>query len=231
MLNKPTDFDKVKAYGEFEPLELGGHIMEVKSVTFTKSSTGRDMLQIYLDTAADDSQPHYFSEQYKHDIRSDSTKKWGCIVYQLVYDLDGMTNRGFKTFITSVEESNPGFQTSWGPQFEACFRNKRVCGVVGEEDYINKHGEIKTARKVMSFRSLQTLKEGKVKIPTHKTLDKPTISGYSVPSSAGANMQIPASSYGQQVPTSAPPTFHDLYPASAAPNSNFEQIYDDDLPF
>ena len=37
---KPNDFDNTLAYGEFTPLELGGHICKIMSVEERTSSTG-----------------------------------------------------------------------------------------------------------------------------------------------------------------------------------------------
>ena len=90
-MHKPNNYDNTQAAGDFVPLELGGHIMVIKKVEETTSKTGKDMLKISLDTAPEDKQPGYYAEQFRKDIRPE--KKWGCIVYQLVYDNEGNTNR------------------------------------------------------------------------------------------------------------------------------------------
>ena len=51
MLNKPNDFDTVQGYGEFKPLEIGGHVMKIMNVEVVMSSTNKEMLKISLDTA------------------------------------------------------------------------------------------------------------------------------------------------------------------------------------
>lgn len=165
---KPNDYDRVSAYGDFTPLELGGHICQIMSVEETESSTGKDMLIISLDTAPQDKQPGYYMEQWKNDDRPD--KKWGCRVFQLVMDKDGNTNRGLKTFITSVEKSNPGFQVQWGDGFSACFKNRMVGGVFGREQYQNSHGDLKWSTKCVQFRSVEAVQKG-VDVPEDRYLN------------------------------------------------------------
>lgn len=163
---KPSNYDKVQEYGEFKPLELGGHICRIMSVEETKSSTGKDMLKIFLDIAEGE-QANYYAEQYKADSRAD--KKWGCIVYQLTEDKDGNTNRGLKTFITSVEKSNKGFTVAWGDNFTTCLKGKVIGGVFGREQYQNSKGELKFTTKCVSFRSADTVRAG-VDVPADKLL-------------------------------------------------------------
>lgn len=164
---KPRDYDQTAAYGEYKPLELGGHICKIMSVEETTSSTKKPMLIISLDTAPQDKQPGYYTEQWKSDDRPN--KKWGCRVFQLVYDEDEHTNRGFKTFITSVEKSNPGFQVQWGDGFAACFKGRLIGGVFGREQYLNANGEAKWSTKCMFFRSVESIQEG-VEVPKDKYL-------------------------------------------------------------
>lgn len=231
MLNKPAYYEAAQAYGEFTPIALGGHIMRIMGVEVVTSSTGKEMLKISLDTASDDSQPAYFAAKYRADTRPD--KKWGCVMYQLVYDEQGATNRGFKTFVTSVEESNPGFKVAWGAAFESCLKDKRVGAIFREEEYEKTDGTIGKSTKPFAFRSVATIKEG-VEIPEPKLLNKPTGGG------------MPASSYGNggyKPRQTASPSVADVVgnnpffpPAAESPAQpqqfGFEAVgYDDDLPF
>lgn len=166
---KPNDFDAVTAYGEFTPLELGGHICKIMDVEERTSSTGKPMVVISLDTAPQDKQPGYYADQYRNDTRPE--RKWGCNVYQLIYDTDGRTNRGFKTFITSVEKSNPGFQVQWGDGFAACFKGRLIGGVFGREEYEKNDGTTAWATKCVGFRSLEAIRKG-VDVPKDRPLKR-----------------------------------------------------------
>jgi hypothetical protein len=187
-MQKPNDYDNVQPYGEFTPLKLGGHICKIMQVKETKSKAGRDMLEISLDIAEGD-QKDYFANLYKADTREN--KKWGCVVYQLTQDNNGGTSRGLKTFLTSVENSNPGFKIVWGDKFAACFKGKLIGGVFGREQYLNSNGEKKFATKCVQFRSVESIRAG-VEVPEDKLLpDTSYPSGYT-PSPVGDGfMNIP----------------------------------------
>lgn len=165
-MQKPNDYDSVQVYGDFVPLKLGGHICKIMQVIETTSRSGKDMLEISLDIAEGE-QKDYFAQQYKTDTRQN--KKWGCVVYQSVEDRDGGTSKGFKTFITSVENSNPGFKPAWGNNFAGCFKGKLIGGVFGREQYLNASNEKKFFTKCVQFRSVESIRAG-VEVPADKLL-------------------------------------------------------------
>ena len=169
-MQQPKDFNYVQAYAGFTTLEAGGHICKIMNVEETKSKAGREMIVISLDTDKTDSQPNYFTDQYKSNTKPD--KKWSnnAIVRQLVLDTEGNTNRGFKTFIEMVEQSNPGFKVQWGNNFAACFKSKLVGGLFGKEEYLNNYGESKFAVKFQAFRTVEQIKQG-VDVPKDKLLN------------------------------------------------------------
>ncbi|QHQ61368.1 hypothetical protein Ana3638_11775 [Anaerocolumna sedimenticola] len=190
-MQKPNDYDNVQAYGEFTPLKLGGHICKIMQVKETKSAKGKNMLEISLDIAEGD-QKDYFAQQYKTDTREN--KKWGCTVYQLINDANGNTGRGFKSFITAAENSNPGFKVTWGDKFASCFKGKLIGGVFGREQYLNNQQEKKFATKCMQFRSVEVIRNG-VDTPEDKLLPESQDNGYGpgyTPSAVGDGfMNIP----------------------------------------
>jgi hypothetical protein len=165
-MQKPNGYETAATYGNFTPLELGGHVCKVMSVEETKSSKGKDMLKISLDIA-EGPQKGYYADQFRNSTFEN--KKWGCIVYQLVNDNDGNTNKGLKTFLTSVEESNLGFKTVWGDTFCQSLKGKLVGGIFGREQYENRDGDLKWSTKCSQFRSVETIKKG-VEIPKDKLL-------------------------------------------------------------
>ena len=73
-MKKPNNYENTQASGEFTPIELGGHIMEIKEVLEMQSSTGKDMIKVSFDFAKGDSQAGYFAKQFADDIRPE--KKW-----------------------------------------------------------------------------------------------------------------------------------------------------------
>ncbi len=165
-MQKPHDFETAQGYTDFEALELGGHICRIMSVEERKSAAGKDMIAVSLDIA-EGKQANYYSNQYKNNTKAD--KKWGCIVYQLVLDAEGNTNKGFKTFIDAVEKSNAGFVTQWGANFGDQFKGKLIGGVFGREQYRNANQELKFATKCMSFKTVEQIRKG-VPVPKDKLL-------------------------------------------------------------
>ena len=50
---------------------------------------------------------------------------------------------------------------------------KNVMAVFGEEEYLDKEGNVKIGTKLVEFRSLEAFKEGKIKVPELKKLQSP----------------------------------------------------------
>ncbi len=168
-MNKPNNYDKAPIGSSFEPIELGGHILVIKDVQETTSKSGKEMIVVRFDFAQGDKQPGYFTEQFANDIRPD--KKWpnAGTAYILTEDSDGNCSRNFKTFTTSVEKSNRGFEIQWGDKFAGCFKNKFVGGVFGvvEEEY---GGKVHSTHKLRWFRSANNALDEAA--PKEKLLDK-----------------------------------------------------------
>lgn len=157
-MEKPNNYENTQIQGEFTPIELGGHIMEIKEVLEMKSRTGKNMLKVSFDFASQDVQPEYFLNQFRDDIRPE--KKWpnAGTVYIVTEDQEGNCSKSFKTFTTSVEKSNPGFSVQWGANFAPCFKGKLVGGVFGVvHDYYN--NKCIKKRQLRWFRSVDGVKE------------------------------------------------------------------------
>lgn len=159
-MNKPANYDNTPV-GGYQPPELGGHRMIIRQVVEMKSKTGKDMIMVQFDFAEDDVQPWYFSMQYRDDARTD--KKWPnqATQYILSQDENGRCSRSFKTFVSCVESSNPGFVVQWGDTFCQCLKSRKIGGVFGEQmDYYN--GGEKKKRVLRWFCSLDKVAEASI---------------------------------------------------------------------
>jgi len=156
--NKPAGYDEVQAGGDFTPIELGGHKLVIKKIEDVSNGVV-SYLKVMYDTAPDDIQPNYFAEQYKNDTRD--TKKWGGVINIFPTDRDGRTSKKFKQFCISIERSNNS-QIEWGAKFEQSIVGKVVGGVFGEEEYLDTANNVKTARKLFWFRSVDGIQDAKV---------------------------------------------------------------------
>lgn len=173
---KPADFDQVQAFGEFIPLELGGHILTIIGVR-VEETNGKTRVVVGFDTHTTDKQPKYYDAQYKRDTRAD--KKWGGTKIEWPFKNDGGTNPFFKKFTDSIAASNKNFKLEWDEQegvnkkFEASFKGMLVGGVFGREEYLL-NGQVKNSIKCVEFRSVEAIKAG-VEIPKDKLIDGSSI--------------------------------------------------------
>lgn len=173
-MNKPNGYDEVKAAGEWEAPKTGGHYMVVKKVEERKSSSGKDMIVVFFDFAAKDSQPMYFTNEYQNDMREERKWPYAGTSYIMVNDYkdDSKTSKNFKTFITCIEKSNKGFETSWGGnEWGAQFAGKAIGGVFGrvESEY---NGQTSLRSQLRWFCSIDAVATAKV--PEDKLLPTKT---------------------------------------------------------
>ena len=102
-------------------------------------------------------------------------KHWACLSWKNVNnnkDRMGM----LKGVLTAFTNSNAGFDAT--AAFSAdkwdLFVGKQVGLVIGEEEYENREGEIVTKTSLPNFRSVQSIRLGKFKVPPLKKLNKDT---------------------------------------------------------
>lgn len=166
-MNKPNDFDNVKAGGDFTPVELGGHYAIIKQVKETMSSTGKPMVVVCLDFDKTDKQAGYMAEQFKADVRPDKKWPFNGTKWILSEDMEGKCSRNFKSFITAFEKSN-NTTVKWGEGFEAQFKNKKIGAVYGEveEEY---EGKVRTRHQLRWFCAID--KVATVPVPAKQCLE------------------------------------------------------------
>lgn len=182
-MKKPTNYDTTKAGGDYTPVTPGGHHLIIKKVEETKSKVGKDMIKVYFDMAANDTQPEYCMNEFKNDVRPD--KKWPRVgtAYIVTEDSEGNCSRSFKTFTTSFERSN-NCEMKWDGVWGDQFINKKIGGVFGRVE--NEYNGTRTMRTEMRwFCSDDKVEEATV--PAEKKLD-------SVVTPNDGFMNIPANS-------------------------------------
>lgn len=160
-------FEKTEAkeFGEFEVLELGGHEIVIMDAREYTGMTGNVSLKVSVDIAGNDKQKGYFKKQYDENTSAD--KKWsnGAIKY---LSLKNEQIAYLKGFITALEKSNNNFKFNTKGTWEQ-LKGLKLAGQFGLEEYTDNEGNIKTATKLVQFRSLDKLSE--IKIPKVKLLD------------------------------------------------------------
>ena len=166
MLNidkKIWDEIEVVEYGEFTPLELGGHACIIRKADKYTGKSGNESLRIQVDIDKTDKQAGYFQQQFDNDTRSDKTWSNSATKY---YSLKEENLSMLKGMITAVENSNTGFKFDMD---EDKLAGKKIAGVFGWEEYEKQDGSVGVTTKLVQIRSLDKLNE--IKVPKVKKLD------------------------------------------------------------
>lgn len=157
-----------------ERLQLGPHrckIIEAKVVQL-KTQDGKtfDQLQLRIDIAEPDEQAGFFNRKFQEDAKVDALKaKWKGY-YTLTVPEDNseqFIKDNFKTLITSVEKSNPGYKWNWE---ENTLVGKEFCGVFGLEEFVNLEGTTISFARCRFVRSTENM--DKIPIPKVRLADK-----------------------------------------------------------
>lgn len=154
---------EAKEFGEYENLELGGHVIIIRKADKYTGKTGNESLRVQVDIDKSDKQGGFFQKQFDEDTRSDKTWSNSATKY---YSLKKENLAMLKGAITAIENSNPGYKFDMD---ETKLTNKKAVGVFGWEEYEKQDGTIGVATKLIQIRSLDKLKD--VKIPKVKKLD------------------------------------------------------------
>lgn len=166
-MNKPEGYDDISINTNGK-LTVGGHKCIVVKVIEGKSKSGKEQLEIWLDTAGDDTQPSFYSNQYMNN--TSETKKWPCRVWITGYETEDYGKRNLKKFHTALEDSNANFFIQWGNAYAASIKGKRI-GCVFREEENEWEGRITTLIKPYYFRDVAKVLDEPV--PEKKTLARP----------------------------------------------------------
>lgn len=150
------DFDKIQASGDFERLPAGGYVVKITDVKDVKD---KSYLLITYDIAEGK-----FADHFKN------TDAELVGIHQFIRSYKASALGMFKAFINAIEASNEGYVWKWD---EASLVGEVVGIVLGEEEYENNRGEVKTGLKVRSCRSADSIRCGDYKVPDIKRMEKP----------------------------------------------------------
>lgn len=161
-----NNFDKIQESGNFEKLPVGGYIIKILSVDDVPE---KEYLKIFFDIN-DGEKKGFFQKAFKEDTRAE--KKWpnaGSFIRSYKEKALPM----FKGFTNAMENSNKGYKWNFD---EKSLVNKIVGVVIGEEEYINQKGQVRTRTYVSAVRSVDTIKKGEFTVPELKKLDATKVS-------------------------------------------------------
>ena len=187
---KPNNYDNVKAGGEFEQVNAGGHYMTIMKVMERKNKNGGDMVVVAFDFDMRDKQEGFFKKMFLDDVRPDKTWPYQGTQYINVIDTrSGDCSRAFKSFCTCVEHSNPGFTINWDAKdFGAQFKGKMVGGVFGqvENEYNGKTSMRTQLRWFCNYKDVAS-----AKVPEPRLLPDAKPAATSAPASVPVDDDLP----------------------------------------
>ena len=170
---------EVHDFIQYDKLNLGPHyckITDVREITMQGQSGPYSFLQVNIDTTDKDAQPQFYLKRYKQDVDQDAqTAKWRGVYRVFIPDDDGSEKDNkkkemFKSFITTIEKSNPGYdweKTNWD---EKTLIGKQFIGVFALKEFQNDMGKVITFTECRFVRSLENDIE-KIPIPKVRLLD------------------------------------------------------------
>ncbi len=163
-MKKIENYENIEATtGEYSRPTAGGYackIIDVEDVAMNPQTGKGDYLKINYDIAFGEFNG-YYKEQFD---------RWGGywnanFIRSYKEKAQGM----FKHFINCVEKSNSGFLWDWN---EKELINKAIGLVLGEEEYENRNGEVRTRLYVAQICTIEDIEKGNFKVPPKKTLKK-----------------------------------------------------------
>lgn len=173
-MRKIEGYDSTEAIKELSSgvLPKGGYEMIILGVYLNHGNRG-DYLQFDMDVCEGEFKG-FFDKQYKEQTAE--KKNWRCKYFLSIPVEDGTDGdmfklRVFKTFMTHVEDSNPGFKWSWD---EKTLRNRKIGGLFVNNEYLTKDGQVRTGTVLARTCSIQDIIDNTFKLPKDKTLSSGT---------------------------------------------------------
>lgn len=160
-MRRINDWENIKESGTFERLAPGGYIVKILNV---KDFPEKEYLKISFDIAEGDKKG-FFKKSFDNDTRDQ--KKWpndGSFIRSYKQTAASM----FKGFVSAVEASNKGYTFDFDEQ---TLVGKVVGLVLGDEEFLNQKGQVRTRTYVNAVRSVEAIKNGDYKVPELKKLD------------------------------------------------------------
>ena len=161
-------YEEAKAYTAYtRELPRGGYVCKILDAVVTENQYGQS-IKILFDIEEGDFKGYY---QQKYDAKDHADKKWpGVFLLSVPNDdgteRDGWTKNKFKTFIVSLEESNPGYHFDWD---ESKFKGKLV-GLIFNLRQYEFNGSTGFAPNAAKSASVEAIRSGKYKIPKDRML-------------------------------------------------------------
>lgn len=160
-MKKISGYDKIQESGSFKRLGPGGYVVKLLDVADVPN---KEYLKVSFDVC-EGPEKDFFMNEFKSDTREN--KKWpnaGTFIRSYKEKALPM----LKGFTGAVERSNAGYTWDFD---EKKLKGKIVGLVLGEEEFLNSTGKVRTRTYVAAVRSVDVIRDGKFEVPPLKKLD------------------------------------------------------------
>lgn len=160
-MKKISGYDKIQESGSFKRLGPGGYVVKLLDVADVPD---KEYLKVSFDVC-EGPEKDFFLNEFKNDAREN--KKWpnaGTFIRSYKEKALPM----LKGFTSAVERSNSGYIWDFD---EKKLKGKIVGLVLGEEEFLNSTGKVRTRTYVAAVRSVDVIRDGKFEVPPLKKLD------------------------------------------------------------
>lgn len=181
MIQGFSDYETTETnnFGNKERLKLGGHICKIleasiETITSKKDGKTYNQLKLKFDIEPPDEQAGFYQRKFVEDAKTDALNaKWKGYYKLSIPDnsSEEFIKKNWKTFLTSIEESNPGVKINGSAGFdENILVGKVFGGIFGFEEFtLPSNGKVITFTKLRFARSTKNISEAK--IPSVRLLD------------------------------------------------------------
>ena len=189
-MKKLNGYANAQVYTEQERLPVGGYVLKILDAKEEDNSNkGYNNKLILSFDIAEGEHKDFFAANYRAQASED--KKWKG-VYRITVPADDGSKEDewkqnrFKTIMSNIEESNPGFHWDWdenklkGKLIGALFNNK-------EYEFEGRHGFFTNCHSLVS---VERIRSGKFTIPEDTLLNKGNVASQPRPNADGF-MNIP----------------------------------------
>lgn len=162
MIKLPNDYDSARAYtggSSFPTLPVGPHICKIIGAR-VEESNGNNYLAVAFDIAENGEYDGFYAQQYDRKKQFSDTPKWPGRFSCPLTTREGKTNGRFKGFLTSVEESNSGYNFKQTGGDENTLKGKLVGFNFGEEEWRRTDGKVATTVKPFYAVPVSKVREG-----------------------------------------------------------------------
>ncbi len=187
MINKPNDWDNVKAAStaEREKLPAGGYEAKIIGAKVVPNSNGTQRLEIAVDVIAGE-----FKDYFKNDFDNNpyEDKKWRGVARFFLPQDNGERGDDFKKMLLkamteALEKSNSDYKWNWD---ESKLKGLKTGIMVRDKEY-DVYGDGKVtgfSPEIFEFVDIKIIREGNFKIPKPKYLNgkSPSVTEAPMPS-------------------------------------------------